>query len=58
MKMYNTIELQDKVVLEMDEDHVIINASDIILNPFMTNFHEVFINRSSLSESLKHNEFD
>jgi len=50
MKMYNTKELQDKIAQEMDEDHVIINASDIILNPFMTNFHEVFINRSSLSE--------
>lgn len=35
MKMYNTVDLQDKVVLEMDEDHIVINASDIILNPFM-----------------------
>lgn len=45
--MYNTLELQDKVVLEMDEDHIVIQAQDIILNPFMMNFHEVFINRNS-----------
>jgi len=48
--MYNTVELQDKVVLEMDADHVIINASDIILNPFMSSFHEVYTNWQSIAE--------
>ena len=46
--MYNNRELMDKIVMEMDDDHVVISAADIILLPFMINFNEVYITKNSI----------
>lgn len=39
----------------MDDDHVVIDASDIILPPFNITFSDVFINKNSMADvSLDH----
>ena len=48
--MYNNKDLMDRIVMEMDDDHVVIDASDIILPPFTLSFSEVYINKNSVSD--------
>ena len=48
--MYNNRDLMDRIVMEMDDDHVVIDASDIILPPFTLSFSEVYINKNSVSD--------
>lgn len=40
----------DRIVMEMDDDHVVIDASDIILPPFNLTFSEVYINKNSVAD--------
>lgn len=48
MRMYNTKDLMDRVIMEMDDDHVVIDASDIVLHAFTENFNDNFIAKNSI----------
>jgi hypothetical protein len=50
--MYNNRDLMDKVVLNMNEDHVTIDASDIVLKPFQGNYNESHIRRGSIVSNI------
>jgi len=40
----------DKIVMEMDDDHVTINASDIVMQPFSAIFNEIYVSKKSMND--------